>query len=181
MRGLFRSRPFSSWLNELPRFILISLFTLTAVDKTIHFDGVAAALSSFGLLRAGTERFVAIFIITAEFAIALGLLLKRFRRPACVAAVLLLATFTAASLAAPPRLTCGTWFTLTLNTGQPLYIFQNLVFIGLAVMTWMDTQPPAAESDTSSDSYPTRPAVTNPMTEDLSTHQIYPQVEGERR
>jgi hypothetical protein len=167
MRGLFRSHSSSSWLNELPRLILISLFTLTAIDKATHLGGVIAALPSFGLLRPGTERFVAIFIITAEFAIALGLLLWRFRRPACVAAVLLLATFTMASLMAPPRLTCGTWFTLTLNTGQPVYIFQNLVFIGLAIIAWMDAQPSAAESDTSPDSYPTRyPAADpNPTTE----------------
>ncbi|HKP81243.1 MAG TPA: MauE/DoxX family redox-associated membrane protein [Pyrinomonadaceae bacterium] len=167
MRGLFRSHSSPSWLNELPRLILISLFTLTAIDKATHFDGVITALPSFGLLRAGTERFVAIFIITAEFAIALGLLLRRYRRPACVAAVLLLATFTMVSLVAPPRLTCGTWFTLTLNTGQPIYIFQNLVFIGLAIMAWMDAQPSAVESGTPSGSYPTRyPAADpNPTTE----------------
>jgi hypothetical protein len=150
---------------------------LTAIDKATHFNGVIGALVNFHLLRAGTERFAAIFIIMAEFAIALGLLLRRWRRPACVAAVLLLATFTVAALVVQPRLTCETWFTLTLNTGQPIYIFQNLVFIGLAVMAWMDAQPPAAESDTSSDSYPTRyPAADpNPTTEDLSTNQIYPQ------
>jgi hypothetical protein len=162
MRGLFRSHSSSSWLNELPRLILISLFTLTAIDKATHFDGVIAALSSFGLLRAGTERFVAIFIITAEFAIALGLVLRRSCRPACIAAALLLVTFILASLVAPPQLTCGTWFTLTLNTGRPIDIFQNLVFIGLAVMAWMDAQPPPAESDTSSDSYPTRYPAADP-------------------
>lgn len=167
MRGLFRSHSSSSWLHELPRLILIGLFTLTAVDKAMHFNGVIAALASFELLRVGTERFAAIFIITAEFAIALGLLLRRWCRPACVAAVLLLVTLSAVSLMAPPRLTCGTWLTLTLNTGRPIDIFQNLVFIGLAIMTWMDAQPSAAASNTSSDSYPTRyPAADpNPTTE----------------
>lgn len=176
MRGLFRSRPSSSWLNELPRFILIALFIVAAVDKVTHFSGFVSALGTFHVLRGGTERFAAIFIITAEAAIALGLIFRRWRRPACVAAGLLLATFTAASLAAPPRLVCGTWFTLTLNTGQPIYIFQNLVFIGLAVIAWMDAHPPSAEPDTSSNSNPNRhsAAAPNPTMEDLSPHRIYP-------
>jgi uncharacterized membrane protein YphA (DoxX/SURF4 family) len=177
MRGLFRSRPSSSWLNELPRFILIALFLVTAVDKATHFSGFVNALWTFHLLREGTERFAAIFIITAEFAIALGLLLRRWRRPACGAAVLLLAAFTAISLAAPPKMVCGTWFTLTLNTGQPLQIFQNLIFIGLAVMVWLDAQPPPARPEASSVPSPAGHSAVapSPTTEDLSTHQVSPQ------
>lgn len=177
MTGLFRSRPSSSWLNELPRFVLIALFALTAADKAAHFNGFIIALGSFQLLTPGTERLAAVFIITAEFAIALGLLLQGWRRPACVAAVLLLAGFTTVYLVSPSRPVCGTWFTLTLNSGQPVYIFQNLIFIGLAVVTWLDARRPSAEPDTSPSPYPTRhsAAAPNPTTEDLSTHQIYPQ------
>jgi len=172
MRGLFRSRPSSSWLNELPRFILIALFMVTAVDKAAHFNGFVNALWTFHLLRVGTERFVAIFIITAEFAVALGLLLRRWRRPACGAAVLLLATFTAISLIVPPKVTCGTWFTLTLNTGKPLQIFQNLIFMGLAVMVWLDTRQTPGEPESSPVSSPAGHSAVapSPTTEDLSAH-----------
>jgi uncharacterized membrane protein YphA (DoxX/SURF4 family) len=180
MRGLFRSRPSSSWLKELPRLILIFLFVLTAADKAIHFDGFVNALGTFQLLPRGSERFTAIFIITAEFAIALGLLPGRWRRPACLAAVLLLAASTALYLVAPSKPVCGAWFTLTVNTGQPLHIFQNLIFIGLAAMTWLDAPRPPATPDTSSGSYPSRhsAAPPNPTTEDLSAHQIFLKVEG---
>jgi uncharacterized membrane protein YhaH (DUF805 family) len=172
MRGLFRSRPSSSWLNELPRFILIALFIVTATDKAAHFNGFVNALWTFHLLRGGMERFAAVFIITAEFAIALGLLLRRWRRPACGAAVLLLATFAAVSLLSPPKVTCGTWFTLTLGTGRPIQIFQNLIFIGLAVMVWLDAQPTPAEPEASPVSSPVSHSAVapSPTTEDLSAH-----------
>jgi hypothetical protein len=90
----------------------------------------------------------------AEFAIALGLLTKRWRRPACLAAVLLLATFTAVYLVVNPSGVCGCWFTLTLNSGGYFHILQNLVFIGLAILTWLESSSPPP--DRSSALYPGR-------------------------
>ena len=84
------------------------------------------------------ENSAAIFFIMAEFAIALGLLTKRWRRPAGLSAVLLLGTFTIVYLAVNPAGVCGCWFTLTLNSGGYFHILQNLVFIGLAILTLMD-------------------------------------------
>jgi hypothetical protein len=128
----------ASFLRELPRFILIGLFGFAAIDKLIHFRGFIAAIQSYQLLPSSLESFAAIFIILAEFAIALGLLTKRWRRPACLSAVLLLGTFTVVYLAVDPGRVCGCWFTLTLNSGGYVHILQNLVFIGLAILTWMD-------------------------------------------
>jgi len=137
----------ASLLRELPRFILIGLFSLAAIDKFIHFRGFVAAIQSYQLLPSRLESFAASFFIMAEFAIALGLLTKPWRRPACLSAVLLLTTFTVVYLAVNPGRVCGCWFTLTLNSGGYFHILQNLVFIALAILTWMDhrsTKPEAS-------------------------------------
>ena len=127
-----------SFLRELPRFILIGLFGFASIDKLIHFRGFVAAIQSYHVLPSTLESSAAIFFIMAEFAIALGLLTKRWRQPACLSAVLLLTTFTVVYLAVNPGRICGCWFTLTLNSGGYFHILQNLVFIGLAILTWMD-------------------------------------------
>lgn len=127
-----------SLLKELPRIILIGLFSAAAVDKLIHFRGFVTAIYSYQLLPIRLVYFAAIFFLLAEFTIALGLLTKRWRRPACLAAVLLLGTFTAAYMAVNPANVCGCWFTLTLNSGGYFHILQNLVFIALAILTWVD-------------------------------------------
>lgn len=127
-----------SLLRELPRLILIGLFSFAAIDKVIHFRGFVTAISSYQILPSSLESFAAIFIVMAEFAIAFGLLTKRWRRAACLSAVLLLGTFTIVYLAVDPARVCGCWFTLTLNSGGYFHILQNLVFIGLAILIWMD-------------------------------------------
>jgi uncharacterized membrane protein len=149
----FRSRA-ASWLKTLTRIVLVALFTLAAIDKLAHFSGFITAIWSYHILPERTVRFAAIFIIMAELAIALGLLTKRWRQSACLAAVLLLATFTIVYLVAPPEGICGCWFTLTLNTGGPVHILQNLIFIGLSVLTWLDSQSSSTVSGVSSVSYP---------------------------
>ena len=131
----------ASLLRELPRFILIGLFSFAAIDKLMHFSGFVAAIQSYGLLPSRLEHPAAIFFIMAEFAIALGLLTTRWRRPASVAAVLLLGIFTVVYMAVNPAGVCGCWFTLTLNSGGYFHILQNLIFIGLAILTWMDHKP----------------------------------------
>jgi len=140
-----------SFLKDLPRFILIGLFSFAAIDKLIHFRGFVAAIQSYALLPRRIETFAAIFFIMAELAIAVGLLTKRWRRPAAVSAVLLLTLFTVVYLAVDPGRVCGCWFTLTLNSGGYVHILQNLVFIGLAILTWMDHKP--STPDISSDLY----------------------------
>jgi len=140
-REIYRTT-LSSFLKEIPRLILIALFALAALDKVIHFRGFVAAVQSYALLPATLERSAAIFFIMAEFLIAIGLLTKRWRRPACLAAVFLLGIFTAVYLAVKPEGTCGCWFTLTLNSGGYFHILQNLVFIGLAILTWLDSKTP---------------------------------------
>ena len=136
----------ASLLRELPRFILIGLFSFAALDKLLHFSGFVAAIQSYQILPTKLESIAATFFILAEFAIALGLLTSRLRRAACLAAVLLLATFTVVYMAVDPGRVCGCWFTLTLNSGGYFHILQNLVFIALAIVTWMDHKPsqPAA-------------------------------------
>ena len=143
----------ASFLRELPRLILIGLFGVAAVDKFFHFRGFVTAISSYQVLPTRLEPFAAIFFILAEFAIALGLLTNRWRRPACVSAILLLTTFTAVYMAVDPGNVCGCWFTLTLNSGGYFHILQNLVFIGLAILTWMDHR--SSNPDALSNSYST--------------------------
>jgi len=140
-------------LREIPRFVLIALFSFAAIDKVIHFRGFVAAVQSYHLLSARLEHSAAVFFIMAEFAIALGLLTKRWHRPACFAAILLLATFTAVYLTVNPAGVCGCWFTLTLNSGGYFHILQNLVFIALAILTWVDDR--SSKPDASSTSYST--------------------------
>ena len=128
------------FLRELPRIVLIALFAFAAVDKVTHFRGFVTAVESYELLPAKINYPAAIFFIFAEFAIALGLLTKRWHRPAALAAVLLLATFTTVYLVAHPAGVCGCWFTLTLSSGGYFHILQNLIFIALAVLTWFDSR-----------------------------------------
>jgi methylamine utilization protein MauE len=141
----------ASFLRELPRLILIALFSFAAIDKLFHFRGFVAAIQSYQLVPSSLESFAASFFIMAEFAIAVGLLTNRWRRAACLSAVLLLGAFTVVYLAVNPGRVCGCWFTLTLNSGGYFHILQNLVFIGLAILTWMDHRSP--KPDASSLSY----------------------------
>lgn len=143
----------TSLLRELPRFVLIGLFGFAAVDQVIHFRGFVAAIHNFQLLPSRSESFTATFFIMAEFAIAFGLLTSRWRRPACLSAVLLLGTLTVVYLTIDRGQVCGTWFTLTLNSGGYFYILHNLVFIALAVVTWMDHN--SAKTDSLSEPYST--------------------------
>lgn len=145
-----------SFFRELPRLILIGLFTFAAIDKLLHFRGFVTAIHSYHLLPDSLEYSAAIFFLMAEFAIALGLLTRRWRRAACLSAVLLLGLFTVVYLAVNPAGVCGCWFTLTLNSGGYFHILQNLVFIALAILTWMDHKP--SKPDASSVSYSTRPS-----------------------
>ena len=128
------------FVRELPRIILIALFTFAGVDKLLHFRGFVTAVESYELLPANLAYPAAIFFVIAEFAIAFGLLTKRWRRPAALAAALLLAAFTAVYMVARPSGVCGCWFTLTLSSGGYFHILQNLVFIGLAALTWSDSR-----------------------------------------
>ena len=149
--GVFRATP-SSFFRLMPRLVLIALFGFAAVDKLIHFRGFVTAVQSYNLLPAGTQTAAAIFFIMAEFAIAIGLLTRRWRQPACLAAVLLLGLFTVVYLVAHPAGVCGCWFTLTLNAGGSYHVLQNLVFMGLAVLVWLDSRTPAAEPSSAVDS-----------------------------
>lgn len=145
MTGLLRSRT-TAWLTQFTRILLVGLFALAAVDKLAHFSGFVEAIGSYRLLPGGRERFAAIFIVMAEAAIALGLLTKRWRQASCLAAVLLLGTFTIISLVAYPREGCASWYTLTLNPGGPVNILRNIIFIGLAIQTWLDNQASSSSS-----------------------------------
>jgi hypothetical protein len=129
-----------SFLKEIPRLVLIALFAFAAVDKVIHFGGFVNAVHSYAVLPTQLERSAAIFFIMAEFIIAFGLVTKRWRRTACLAAVFLLGLFTVVYLAVNPEGVCGCWFTLTLNSGGYFHILQNVVFIGLAILTWLDSK-----------------------------------------
>lgn len=150
----------ASFVRELPRIILIVLFSLAAIDKLFHFRGFVAAIQSYHLLPSKLENPAAIFFLLAEFAIAVGLVTKRWRRPAALSAVILLSTFTIVYLAVNPVGVCGCWFTLTLNSGGYYHILQNLVFIALAIVTWVDHKP--APRDEAFDSYSDKPSTVEP-------------------
>lgn len=153
MTGLLRSRS-ASWLTPLTRIMLVGLFASAAVDKLAHFGGFVEAVGSYRLLPDGAVRFTAIFIVMAEVAIALGLLTRRWRQAACLAAVLLLGAFTIVYLVSHPEGGCGGRYTLTLNTGEPAHILRNIIFMGLAILTWQDNQTSSSMPGVSSDSYP---------------------------
>lgn len=147
-----------SFVRELPRFILIALFSLASIDKLLHFRGFVAAIQSYELLPSRLESLAAVFFILAEFAIALGLLTKRWRQPACLSAILLLTMFTVVYMTVNPGRVCGCWFTLTLNSGGYFHILQNLIFIGLAILTWMDHRSSKPDAVSVSYSYSTSTA-----------------------
>jgi uncharacterized membrane protein YphA (DoxX/SURF4 family) len=133
-------RSIVSFSRVLPILLLVVLFGFSAIDKLIHLSGFTIALHDYHVLPVSTERYAAFFIIMAEATISIGLLIRRWRRSACLSGALLLAFFTIVYLAAAPEGACGCWFTLTMAKGRPLHIIQNLIFVGLAVLTWLDSR-----------------------------------------
>src|ERR1044072_3132120 len=148
MTGTTALRKFPAlFVRELPRIVLIALFTFAAIDKVLHFRGFVTAVESYELLPVKLSYSAAIFFVIAEFGIAFGLLTRHWRRQAALAAVLLLALFTIVYMVASPSGVCGCWFTLTLSSGGYFHILQNLIFIALAVLTWTDSRSLSTESN----------------------------------
>lgn len=123
---------------------LALIFLFSAVDKAAHYDGFVNALSSYALVPPGWSAILAPSVIAVEFAIATGLLLPGWRKPAALLAGLLLLVFTVAltfNRVYGIRDICGCWFTLTLAKGQGAHIAYNLVLAGLAFLQLSGRKP----------------------------------------
>ena len=131
-------------ISQLPRIILAGLFCFAGFDKLLHYSKFLSTLESYHILPPTMEGYVAPFIIMAELGICAGLLRRSSVRVAALSAMMVLAGFTLVYVTSPEE-ACGCWFTLTLATGKPIHIFQNLLFIGLATLAWMGSQKPSSE------------------------------------
>ena len=137
-RTALMPRFIAAFARMAPRILLVVLLGFSAIDKLMHLNGFTVALHDYNVLPVSIERYAAFFVIMAEATIAIGLLTRRWRRSACLSAALLLGLFTTVYLLAAPEGTCGCWFTLTMAKGSLLHISQNLIFIGLAILTWLE-------------------------------------------
>jgi hypothetical protein len=131
-----KATPLIRWL---PAIALIGLFGLAAADKLLHFWRFVLALHSYHLVPVRFETAAAVFIILAEFLVALGLLFHSWRRLSALLALALLATFTTIYLIAAPEDLCGCWFSFTLSKGGLWNVIQNTVFAGIAMFVWLDS------------------------------------------
>lgn len=135
---------FGNLINHSPRIILAGVFCFSGLDKLAHYAKFLTALESYRILPPATEVYFAPFIIISELAISTGLLRRSWVRIAALSAMMLLVAFTLVYVSSPEK-TCGCWFTLTLATGKPIHIFQNLIFISLATLTWMGSRLPLSQ------------------------------------
>ena len=120
---------------------LTLLFIFAGIDKIFHFSGFVNALRNYVLVPSGTAGFLAVPVIAMEIFIGVGLLLKPWRRPAALAAAVMLVIFTVAlwlNHTYGDRGVCGCWFTLTLAEGTNSHIAQNLLMAFLALSIWWE-------------------------------------------
>jgi hypothetical protein len=122
-------------------YLLSAIFAFAGIDKILHFRGFINALDTYAIVPSNAGKYIALPIICAELCIALGLLVKIWRREAAIMAAACLAAFTVALIVNhkyAPDATCGCWFSITLGTSTLIHILQDAVLTGLAIMVWND-------------------------------------------
>lgn len=126
-------------LDKAIIFFLAAVFLFSGIDKIFHYQGFLNALRDYVVLPTGTAVLLAIPVIACELVIGLGLLLRPWRRAACLSAAVLLSIFIAVlslNHAFGGRGICGCWFTVTLARGTVSHIAQNLIMAALALSAW---------------------------------------------
>jgi uncharacterized membrane protein YphA (DoxX/SURF4 family) len=141
-------------VRAISLLFVAALFLYAGIDKAFHYGGFVKALDGYVLVPEGLERYLALPLILTELLVGVGLLLKPWRSPAALAAVLLLSVFTVAlaiNQRLAPGVECGCWFTITLGKATASHVVQNLILLGLALTIWLeerraDSSPIALEA-----------------------------------
>ncbi|HEV7503446.1 MAG TPA: MauE/DoxX family redox-associated membrane protein [Thermoanaerobaculia bacterium] len=119
--------------------LLAAVFLFSGVDKIVHYEGFVNALRDYVIVPRGWAVVLAPPVVIVELLVGAALLVKAWRQAAALTAAGVLALFTAAlgfNRWLGGRGICGCWFTLTLSKSTPLHVTQNLMLLGLALMTW---------------------------------------------
>lgn len=132
-----------SLLDKLITAFLALVFAFTALDKGLHFQGFVNALNTFRIFPIPLGSTLAPLVIAAEMAIAVGLMVRRWRRIASLQAALLLGLFTVAlavNYQMGGREVCGCWFSLSMLPGSLHFAF-NCILIALSLLVWQASKP----------------------------------------
>lgn len=122
---------------------LVLLLGYSGVDKLAHFNEFVEAMKTYVLVPAGAEVPLAMVVIALEIWAATALLMPSSRLFASLLSIGLLSTFTVALAVNQlfmPTSVCGCWFTLTLSRSTPMHIAQNILFILVGVVIYVETK-----------------------------------------
>lgn len=128
-------------MGKLPILLVAVVFIYAGVDKIFHYDGFVNALASYSVMPQGLAPLLAMPLILVEVFTGLGILLKRWRRPALATAMTLLSVFTVAlviNLYVAPGSVCGCWFTITIGKSTGSHVAQNLLWLAMAALGWWE-------------------------------------------
>jgi len=129
--------------------ILSVIFLFSGADKAFHYEGFVNALRNYVLVPRGTAPYLAMPVIAVELLVGAGLLLKRHRAAAALAAAALLSLFSLAvgfNHLYGARGICGCWFTITLAKGTGMHLAQNLLLAAIALVVWWEARPAAGKA-----------------------------------
>ena len=129
-------------VDKLICAFLVALFAFSAADKLLHVGGFINAIDDYKILPIPLGALLAPLLIAAEFAVAVGLALRRWRRVAALQAAGLMALFTIAILSQRllgRRGICGCWFSITALPDNAHLVF-NVLVLGLSLAVWHAAQ-----------------------------------------
>lgn len=134
-------------LDKLIIAFLVLVFAFAGLDKIAHLEGFVNALNGYVILPFPVGSILAPFIISAELAIAVGLVVRRWRQTAALQAAGLMTLLTFALAANRLRgvdKICGCWFSINTAPGN-FHFLLNGILIALCLMVWFSERSMAAQ------------------------------------
>lgn len=134
-------------LDKLIVSFLALVFAFAGLDKMAHFHGFVNALDGYVILPIPLGSVLAPVIIAAELAVAVGLIVRHWRRTAALQAAGLMTLLTIALAVNQTRGAegiCGCWFSINTAPGN-LHLALNFILIALCLLVWLTEGSIAAQ------------------------------------
>jgi hypothetical protein len=122
---------------------LVVLFSAAAVDKMFHLSSFYLAVRHYVLVPPSLAPSLTLLVPMLELWIAVGLMVRQWRRYAALSAAALLAVFAMALLAnhyAGVLAPCGCMFSLTLSEATMPHVAFNGLVAGLALTLFLESK-----------------------------------------
>ena len=136
-----------STLDKLIAAFLSFMFLFAGVDKILHLEGFINAINDYSILPIPLGKQLAPLIISAELAIAIGLLHNSWRRIAARQSAILMSIFTVALVANQifgQKGLCGCWFSVNMAQGD-IHLVLNIILVALSLSLWYSSPAPGKE------------------------------------